>query len=60
LAAASDGGGIALKLRSMATPSREALGTRRRGERGGMATAMTLGEVTGGFTNAEAGIAAHR
>jgi hypothetical protein len=29
-------------------------------ERGGMATAMTLGEVTGGFTNAEAGIAAHR
>ncbi len=52
LTAASDGSRIAPKLRSMATPSREALGTRRRGGRGGRATAVTLDEITGGVVDA--------
>jgi len=60
LIAASDESRIAPKLRSMATPSREAPGTRRRGGRGAMGTAMTLDEITGAVANAEAGIAAHR
>ncbi len=60
MTAASDEAGIAPKLRSMATPLREALGTRRRGGRGAMETAMTLDEITGGVVDGEAEIAAYR
>ena len=47
MTATSDGGGIAPKLRSMATPSREAPGTRRRGGRGAMATEFVTLNVFG-------------
>jgi hypothetical protein len=52
LTAASAGGRIAPKLRSMATPSREAPGTGRRGGRGAMATAMMWDGITGGIVDA--------
>jgi len=56
LIAAAHEGRIAPKLRSMATPSREALGTRRRGGRGGLVTAMTWDETPEGSSMLKQGL----